>query len=211
VRNGQYTAGSVPSPGYSGAPTATLKSGSQSPTVGQSTVWTVSWSTITTFEVEVIVIWMEELEGYFEYDLSDEEIADGYADIEMILTDEEPTTAEYCPQAVGNHTCYAPADEGVTDAQFSAAPIGITATSYYVDVGFVIGPADGGDETPAGGNCGESGTCSNYITCDLCSIQFCADMSGNMGYLAGGSCYACSGSNCVSAAQSAVGRCCSTN
>lgn len=177
-------------------------------TVNQTYTWKVDFTAITEIQVEYIIIEVEDVDGYFVYPLTDEEIAAGFVEIETEVVDTEPVKEQVCNRDYrGNGVCYEKADEGVTGMDFSAANGSTTTLSWTPPVEeTVLIPVveeDEDDEDYSGA------TCSGWTTYCSCSIRACVSNDASRAwYDVGSGIYECaSPTNCYSAAESAVNWC----
>ncbi len=230
IPGASFIAGKPPStPATSGSqPTATIKSGSPTIMPGATTIWTVDFEMITEFEITEIIIWTEELDGYFEYELSAEEIAQGWVEIETSVQDTPPSTSSCVRDYRGNGTCYGPADTGLTNMDFAASngvPDGVADTaivdfSLYFELevtvytveeyNTIVEDGSGGTDGDGGSDGGSysDGDCYTVTgACGSCDIQSCCNADNQCWYNINGSIYNCSGDDCSSAANAAAQRC----
>lgn len=201
-----YTA----SPGGT-APTVTLKEGSPVLTVGSTVTWEVTWE--ATFEVEaevsMVAITSDDLDGYFTYPITQEDIDNGYVDVDMELEESTPSEAICNRDYRGNGTCYEEADTGVTSTDFALVnDVGGDMTGTPTGgVGITIGEVDtGGDGGDGGGSSGDT-VCSEWVPMCSCNMRACSDGSRAWYDVGSGVYYCASISNCTSAAQQAVDYC----
>lgn len=194
------------------APSTSLKEGNQILTVGNSVTWEVSIEEIVEIEAEisVVVVTSEDFDGYFEYPITDEDILNGFVDIEMDLEESLPSEATCNRDYLGNGTCYEQVDSGVTSTDFAVAnDVGGTMTlTASVEVALTVEEveetSDSGDD--GGGSSGDE-LCSDWVAYCGCSLRACSDGT-NAWYDVGVGVYYCaSTTNCTSAAQQAVAYC----
>lgn len=196
------------------APTATLKSGSSILTVGQTTVWEVNFEAIVEVEAEVsfVLVTSSDLDGYFTYPISAEDVANGYVDIEVELETSTPTEAVCNRDYRGNGTCYEEADTGMTTADFAVAndSSGTFMLTMEAEVGFVISETDTEDSDDGGsGGGGSSGStvCSGWTSMCSCSLRACSDGTNAWYDVESGVYYCAAINDCTAAAQNAADYC----
>lgn len=199
------------------APTATVSEGSPILTVGDSVTWQVNFEAIVEVEVDVsfIIITSEEFDGYFTYPITEEDILNGYVEVEMELAESPPSTTVCNRDYNGNGTCYEEVDSGVTGADFSVAnEIGgeMTLTAAFeveLTVSETIEVSEEDADDGSGDNGGSSGDsyCSDWVAYCSCNLRACSDGT-NAWYDVGSGVYYCaSTSDCTAAATSAVQWC----
>jgi len=200
----------------SGTPVGSLSTATTKPTVtapssttyvlNTTVTWTVNFSAITDIEVKDIVILVDELDGYFVYPLTDEEITAGTVDIETSVVDTEPTTTEVCNRDYrGNGTCYQKANEGVTGMDFTAASDDGTNLAWapYVEEIVLIPVAEDDNNN----NSSTDSVCSGWTTMCSCSLRACSNGTDSWYDVGTGVYYCTSTTNCYTAAQNAVAWC----
>ncbi|MDO8520059.1 MAG: hypothetical protein Q7T11_07860 [Deltaproteobacteria bacterium] len=200
--------------GESTAPSATVTEGSEVLTVGNSVTWEVSIETIIEVEAEVsiVVVTSDDFDGYFEYPITEDDILNGFVDIEMDLEESLPSEATCNRDYLGNGTCYEQVDSGVTSTDFAVAndsggdTLTLTASvEVELTIDVVEETSDSGDD---GSTTSGDATCSAWTELCSCSIRACSDGT-NAWYDVGsaGVYYCASTSNCTAAANSAVAYC----
>lgn len=189
------------------APTATVKEGSQILTAGNSVTWEVNFEAIVEIEAEVsiVVITSDDLDGYFTYPITADDVENGYVDIEMTLEESPPSTAVCNRDYRGNGTCYEQADTGVTSTDFAVANDvgGGMQLTASVEAGLTI--ADTSDST-GGGTSGDT-VCSGWTSFCSCSLRACSDGTNSWYDVGRGVYYCASVTDCSSAAERAVQYC----
>ena len=182
--------------------------------VNQPVVWTVNFTTVIDIEVTEIIIVIEEVEGYYVYPLTDEELAQGWVDIETVVYDEEPSTQVCNRDWRGNGTCYEKADEGVTNMDFSAVNsigcnaecvstggAGITWTPP-VEQAVLIPVVVDEDDSYSGDT-----TCTDWTTYGNCNMRTCSDGNNTWYDIGEGVYYCAAAGDCTVAAQNVANYC----
>ncbi len=214
---------------FSGSPSGTLSAGAVKPTVtapanttytvGTTVTWTLDWSLVVDFEVTDIIIDVPEIDGYFDYMLSDEEITNQTTDIDTYVTWDRPETTQVCNRDYrGNGTCYEQADTGVTGMNFTTANVAEDAVDLVdLEIDFMVeftaevvtisemSEDDGGDGDGGGGS--GNTTCSDWVAMCSCSVRACSDGTNSWYDVGSGVYYCASLSNCTSAATNAANYC----
>lgn len=198
-------------------PTVTVSEGDQVLTVGTSVTWEVNFEAIVEVEADesFIIVTSEDFDGYFTYPITEDDIQNGFVEIEMELEESIPSEAVCNRDYLGNGTCYEQVDSGVTGADFAvvnniAGEMTLTASiEVELTVSETTDFAD--DSTDTEGSEDSSGTstdsyCSDWVSYCSCNLRACSDGT-NSWYDVGSGVYYCSGSDCTSAAQQAVQWC----
>lgn len=219
IPNASWYSGSVNYSTSAGgtAPAVTVNEGDPILEVGDSTTWEVSIEEIVEVEVDVsfIVITSEEFDGYFTYPITEEDILNGYVEIEMQLEESPPSEAICNRDYLGNGTCYEEVDSGVTGADFAVVndidgEMTLTAAvEVELSVSETIEVSEEGADDGSGDNGGSSGDsyCSDWVAYCSCNLRACSDGT-NAWYDVGSGVYYCaSTSDCTAAATSAVQWC----
>lgn len=195
------------------APTATVTEGSPILTVGESVTWQVNFEAIVEVEVDVsvIVITSDDFDGYFTYPITEEDVLNGYVEIEMELAETPPSEAVCNRDYLGNGTCYEQVDSGVTGADFAVAnDIGGEMTlTASVEVEMTVDIVESSDDstTDDSGGTSSDAVCSDWVSYCSCSLRACSDGT-NAWYDVGSGVYYCaSTSDCTAAANNAVQWC----
>lgn len=179
--------------------------------MGNSVTWEISFEVLVEIEAEisVVVITSEDLDGYFEYPITEEDIENGFVDIEMELEESVPSEAVCNRDYLGNGTCYEQVDSGVTSTDFAvASDIGGTLTlTEFVEVALTIEEIEETSDSGDDGRTSGDEVCSAWVEYCSCSLRACSDGT-NAWYDVGAGVYYCtSPTNCTSAAEQAVAYC----
>ncbi|MFH0799520.1 MAG: hypothetical protein V2A66_04985 [Pseudomonadota bacterium] len=183
-------------------------------TLNQTVTWTVTFTSITEITVTDIIIEVPDLDGYFVYPLTPDELAAGEVAIETEVVDSKPGGQVCNRDWRGNGTCYGEADTGVTGMDFTAASYDDAQATFSwtveveatVTIESVDSSASDTGGTTGGSAGGSGGTCSStYMVCTACSIQSCCNDSGSCWYVYNGQTYSTSAADQI--AQSCVHVC----
>jgi hypothetical protein len=186
--------------------------------------WAVTWPDITEITVTDIIITIPDIDGYFDYMLSDDELTYEFADITMELVEDSVDQTEWCNHDYrGNGICYAEVPATTTDEQymnFSAAQFLDASQEFnwspYMANGYFIYTNSDDDD---GGNGGDGdgdgdgdggGTDSDYCyTVDIgCSVSACTNEDATYSwYIVNGFTVYCGATFTTTCAESAVAYC----
>ncbi len=214
---------------FSGTPTAASTAGSAvKPTVtapastiytADTTItWTLEWSAVIDYEVTDIIINVPELNGYFDYMLSEDEITNKQTEIDTYVTWDRPEKTQVCNRDYrGNGTCYEQADTGVTGMDFATANVDAydpTVEIVDLEINFeaeftveTVTISEVADDDGGGGGTTGDAVCSEWVAMCSCSMRACSDGSRAWYDVGSGVYYCASISNCTGAATNAVNYC----
>ncbi len=148
------------------APTFVVVEGAPALSLGESVTVLVDFSLVVEVEVDMIVFLGldagdTEFGDHWQWPLVDEEIAQGFAEVEISAL-EEPPTQEWCQRDYrGNGVCYQEADEGVTGLGVAAAG-GDEASTYGVFDLLIEPMVEPTSDT------GSSDSCASFTADDCC-------------------------------------------
>ena len=147
--------GSPPAPsGNSPALEVTNSTPSGPLSVNTTIIWTVTW-TVTTVTVEYVDLYVEDLGGYFEYEVETPEALAGEAQIEMVESFSFPPD-EPCIPRCPKCTCYVKAPEATTDAMKASVNLvgdsGDIGVTYLGGAGLTLGEVCGNAVCASGEN-----------------------------------------------------------
>jgi hypothetical protein len=194
-------------------------------TVDTIITWTLEWDITVEFEVTDIIIDVPEIDGYFDYMLTQAEIDAGTVSIPTYVTWDVPEKTQVCNRDYrGNGTCYEQADTGVTSMDFTTANIDaydsnveivdleinfeaeftfetVVIDEYYDD--------DYDDDGSYDGDVSGDTACSEWIPMCSCNLRACSDGT-NAWYDVGSGVYYCASASvgdCTAAAANAAAWC----
>jgi len=164
--------------------------------------WHITWD--ATLEVESVLIYHESVNGYFEVELTDEEVDDGMINIVEKVAETKPSTDTCAQQLRHSSYCAEEVPQGTTDANSEISFVGSdNSVGTYIQVAIDL-DYEWAEQDNNGGD-GDA-TCSGAETmCGGCTMEACCTSSQCWYIINGGQRYYCASmSNCTGAAQSAT-------